>query len=418
MKSQHVLNFLLGIYIFIFFSYLFGPLIIMSITAFNSAEFPAITPWECFSWRWFSEGKIAYDGQHLAGLSTDWRLHDGLISSLIIGFGVVCLSVPIGLAASIVLTQVHSRLRTLFYSVSIMPVLFPGVIIGISTVVLWDRIATIGGDGLISDLGRNGIFLTILGQTCFISTYCFLIFVARLQRFDQTQEEAALDLGASQTQVFFKILIPYLRPAIASSAVIAFLASFENYNTTVFSILSDQTLTTVIASKVRLGISPAISALALVIILLTLIAAITYEILKRREDKKKKERQDLLLFEETQDSRLKREMKGSFRMPKSIFLVLVLIVIGLFGFNQLVKNGLYGSECVKAAEIAKKSKFSDQLKLLQQNVGTVDEKSLKAGDLGGNKDYNDIFGDPNLFKNFGGLDNKSPNNSSNLFSID
>ena len=59
-------------------------------------------------------------------------------------------------------------------------------------------------------------------------------------------------------------------PAIASSAVIAFLASFENYNTTVFSILSDQTLTTVIASKVRLGISPAISALALVIITLTL----------------------------------------------------------------------------------------------------------------------------------------------------
>ena len=209
------------------------------------------------------------------------------------------------MAASIVLTQVHSRLRTIFYSVSIMPVLFPGVIIGISTVVLWDRIATIGGEGFIADIGRNGIFLTILGQTCFISTYCFLIFVARLQRFDQTQEEAALDLGASQTQVFFKILIPYLMPAIASSAVIAFLASFENYNTTVFSILSDQTLTTVIASKVRLGISPAISALALVIIFLTIMAAIIYEVLRRREDRKKKERQDQLLYEETQDSRLK-----------------------------------------------------------------------------------------------------------------
>jgi spermidine/putrescine transport system permease protein len=263
MKSQHIFNFLLGTYIFVFFAYLFGPLIIMSITSFNSAEFPAVTPWECFSWRWFQDGKIAYDGQHLAGLATDWRLHDGLINSIIIGIGVVCLSVPIGMAASIVLTQVHSRLRTIFYSVSIMPVLFPGVIIGISTVVLWDRIATMSGDGFLSDIGRNGMFLTVLGQTCFISTYCFLIFVARLQRFDQTQEEAALDLGATQTQVFFKILIPYLMPAIASSAVIAFLASFENYNTTVFSILSDQTLTTVIASKVRLGISPAISALAL-----------------------------------------------------------------------------------------------------------------------------------------------------------
>ena len=407
MKSGHLMNALLGIYIFIFFTYLFGPLLIMSVTAFNSAEFPSITPWECFSWRWFNEGKIAYDGQKLAGLATDWRLHDGFISSLIIGIGVVILSVPIGLAASIVLTQVHSRLRTIFYSISIMPVLFPGVIIGISTVVLWDRIATIGGEGFISDLGRNGIFLTILGQTCFISTYCFLIFVARLQRFDQTQEEAALDLGASQTQVFFKILIPYLMPAIASSAVIAFLASFENYNTTVFSILSDQTLTTVIASKVRLGISPAISALALVIILLTLILAIAYEVIRRREDKKKEERQNRLLFEETNDSRLKKDNKKTFKLPRSIFLFLLIIVLGGFGLNELAKNGLYGNECVKAAETAKKSKFSDQLKLLQQNVNTVDENTLKGGTLGGTNDYNNIFADPNLFKNFGGFDNKT-----------
>ena len=407
MKSGHLMNALLGIYIFIFFTYLFGPLLIMSVTAFNSAEFPSITPWECFSWRWFNEGKIAYDGQKLAGLATDWRLHDGFISSLIIGIGVVILSVPIGLAASIVLTQVHSRLRTIFYSISIMPVLFPGVIIGISTVVLWDRIATIGGEGFISDLGRNGIFLTILGQTCFISTYCFLIFVARLQRFDQTQEEAALDLGATQTQVFFKILIPYLMPAIASSAVIAFLASFENYNTTVFSILSDQTLTTVIASKVRLGISPAISALALVIVLLTLILAIAYEVIRRREDKKKEERQNRLLFEETNDSRLKKDNKKTFKLPRSIFLFLLIIVLGGFGLNELAKNGLYGNECVKAAETAKKSKFSDQLKLLQQNVNTVDENSLKGGTLGGTNDYNNIFADPNLFKNFGGFDNKT-----------
>ena len=407
MKSGHLMNALLGIYIFIFFTYLFGPLLIMSVTAFNSAEFPSITPWECFSWRWFNEGKIAYDGQKLAGLATDWRLHDGFISSLIIGIGVVILSVPIGLAASIVLTQVHSRLRTIFYSISIMPVLFPGVIIGISTVVLWDRIATIGGEGFISDLGRNGIFLTILGQTCFISTYCFLIFVARLQRFDQTQEEAALDLGATQTQVFFKILIPYLMPAIASSAVIAFLASFENYNTTVFSILSDQTLTTVIASKVRLGISPAISALALVIILLTLILAIAYEVIRRREDKKKEERQNRLLFEETNDSRLKKDNKKTFKLPRSIFLFLLIIVLGGFGLNELAKNGLYGNECVKAAETAKKSKFSDQLNLLQQNVNTVDENTLKGGTLGGTNDYNNIFADPNLFKNFGGFDNKT-----------
>ena len=406
MKSQHPLNILLGIYIFIFFAYLFGPLIIMSVTAFNSAEFPAISPWECFSWRWFNEGKIAYDGQHLAGLATDWRLHDGIVTSLIIAVGVVSLSVPIGMAASIVLTQVHSRARTIFYSISIMPVLFPGVIIGISTVVLWDRIATIGGDGFITDLGRNGIFLTILGQTCFISTYCFLIFVARLQRFDQTQEEAALDLGATQTQVFVKILIPYLAPAIASSAVIAFLASFENYNTTVFSILSDQTLTTVIASKVRLGISPAISALAFAIIVLTLVAAICYEVLRRRETAKAKILESQNIYHDSKTSRLKQDIKKPFKVPRFIFLIIALLLLGSIGYNYLVENNLYGSQCVLEAESEKKSKFADQLKLLQNNVKTLDNGSLNTGGSGGSNEYNSIFSDPDLFNNSTGGDAK------------
>jgi spermidine/putrescine transport system permease protein len=396
------MNFLMGIYILVFFTYLFGPLIIMSFTAFNSAEFPAITPWECFSFRWFNEGKIAYDGQHLAGLFTDWRLHDGLISSLLIGAGVVCLSVPIGMAAAIVLTQVKSQLRDIYYSISIMPVLFPGVIIGISTVVLWDRIAGLGGGGFISDVGRNGIFLTILAQTCFISTYCFLIFVARLQRFDQTQEEAALDLGATQTQVFFKILIPYLAPAIASAAVIAFLASFENYNTTVFSILSDQTLTTVIASKVRLGISPALSALALTIIALTVIAAVTYEVLRRRQEKKYIESQEEFVKEKAASSRVNKEYKAGFKIPRGIVALILLVIIGSYVATQVVKNDLYGNSCIEAADSIKKSKFLDQLQTLESNQ--LSDEDLQGGSLGGNQDYGDIFGDPTLFQDFGGFD--------------
>ncbi|MDG2416381.1 MAG: ABC transporter permease [Pelagibacterales bacterium] len=402
MRSSNTMNFLMGIYILVFFTYLFGPLIIMSFTAFNSAEFPAITPWECFSFRWFNEGKIAYDGQHLAGLFTDWRLHDGLISSLIIGAGVVCLSVPIGMAAAIVLTQVKSQLRDIYYSISIMPVLFPGVIIGISTVVLWDRIAGLGGGGFISDVGRNGIFLTILAQTCFISTYCFLIFVARLQRFDQTQEEAALDLGATQTQVFFKILIPYLAPAIASAAVIAFLASFENYNTTVFSILSDQTLTTVIASKVRLGISPALSALALTIIALTVIAAVTYEVLRRRQERKYIESQEEFVKEKAASSRVNKEYKARLKIPKGIVALILLVIIGSYVATQVVKNDLYGNSCIEAADIIKKSKFLDQLQTLESNQ--LSDEDLQGGSLGGNQDYGDIFGDPTLFQDFGGFD--------------
>ncbi|MDB2324267.1 ABC transporter permease [Alphaproteobacteria bacterium] len=404
MKSQPALKLLLGTYIFVFLAYLFGPLIIMSITAFNSAEFPAVTPWECFSWRWFTEGKVTYDGQRLAGLLADVKLHDGILTSLNIALGVVVLSVPIGMAAAIVLTQVNSKIRTFFYSVAIMPVLFPGVVIGISTVVLWDRIASMTGGGAMADVGRNGVFLTILAQTCFISTYCFLIFVARMQRFDKTQEEAALDLGASQTQVFFKILMPYLMPAIASSAVIAFLYSFENYNTTVFSILSDQTLTTVIASKVRLGISPAISALALVIIAITLTAAISYEVLKRRAERRLAKAKQTQLHQAMPSDRLMKTQKTSFRLPKSMFLILLACFGVVAGGNYLVSNNLYGQQCIVAADEAKKSNFADQLKLLQQNAETQGATTPPSDPTTGSQGFNNIFGDPNLFKNFGGFD--------------
>ena len=108
------------------------------------------------------------------------------------------------------------------------------------------------------------------------------------------------------------------------------------------------------------------------------------------------------MFEQTQDSRLKKDVTKSFKIPKSVFISLFVLIIGVIGFNQLVKNNLYGPGCVAVAEEAKKSRFSEQLKLLQENV--VSDEALKEGELGGNQDYEDIFGDPNLFKDFGGFD--------------
>src|SRR5690606_23430965 len=95
-----------------------------------------------------------------------------------------------------------------------------------------------------------------------------------------------LDLGATNVQAFRRVLLPFLKPAIASAAVIAFLASFENYNTTVFTISHFHTFTTIISQKVRLGIDPSISAVAFVIIALSVIGALFYEGVNRRGDLK------------------------------------------------------------------------------------------------------------------------------------
>jgi spermidine/putrescine transport system permease protein len=125
--------------------------------------------------------------------------------------------------------------------------------------------------------------LSVLGQTSFIAAYCMLIFMARLTRFDRTLEEAALDLGATPIQVFRTIFVPYMRPAILSASTLAFLQSFENFNTTLFTIGNDITLTMFIAGKIRSGTTPSLNALAFVMVTFTVLAGILYEVLRRRE---------------------------------------------------------------------------------------------------------------------------------------
>jgi spermidine/putrescine transport system permease protein len=270
MNSRRIWRAMLGFYVGLFFFFLFGPLFVMGLTAFNTPAYPSPWPIEGVTMKWFGE------------LFADRNLMDGVRNSLVIGLLVVVLSVPLGLAGALVLTQIYPRARSLFYTVIVSPVLTPGVILGISTVIFWKDVTDVSGaTGL-----YNGIFLTTLGQSTYISAYCMLIFLSRLQRYDRTQEEAALDLGATRTQVFFHILIPYLMPAIFSAAVIAFLSSFENYNTTTFAILADKTLTTVLAGRIRQGTTPAISALAVVIIAVTIAGAVLYEIVRRAEQRR------------------------------------------------------------------------------------------------------------------------------------
>jgi spermidine/putrescine transport system permease protein len=270
MTSKHVMKFMLGFYIALFLLYLFGPLLVMSVTAFNTPAYPQAVPFEGFTLDWFSK------------LFAHRQMMEGLLNSFIIGIGVVLISVPVGLAASIMMNQIYHRARGLFYLITVSPLLTPGVIIGISTVIFWKD--AFGLTDWSKATFYKGVILSILGQSSFVAAYCLLIIMARLSRFDRSQEEAALDLGASYPQVFWHVLLPFLRPALFSAAVVGFLSSFENYNTTTFAILADKTLVTVIASEARQGTTPALSALAVIIIGLSLAGAIIYEVMKRREE--------------------------------------------------------------------------------------------------------------------------------------
>ena len=261
MISKRILSLFCNLYMVMFLLYMLAPLGIMAAASFNTSSIPTVSPWKGFTLEWFSI------------LSRDRILMDATVNSLIIAAGVIFLAIPIGLAGALLLTQMQSKARNLLYAVMISPILTPGVIIGISTLIFWSKMGASGG-----------LLLTVIGQATFISSFCMLMFMARLQRFDRSQEEAALDLGASHQQVFFKVTLPFLRPTMLTAVGIAFLQSFENYNTTLFVIGAKNTMTMRIAGMVRLGLTPEINALAVIFIGLTVVAAIAYE-LKRRAEK-------------------------------------------------------------------------------------------------------------------------------------
>src|SRR6202008_1763874 len=102
---------MIGFYLLIFFAYLFGPLVVMSVTAFDTPNYPQAYPFEQFTTRWFGE------------LLRDRDMMEGLENSIIIGIGVIAVSVPIGLSASIVMGQIYHRARGLYYLITVSPVL-------------------------------------------------------------------------------------------------------------------------------------------------------------------------------------------------------------------------------------------------------------------------------------------------------
>lgn len=251
---------ILNVYLALFFAYLFLPLIVMSAAAFNSYPYPSVTEWRGFTLDWFT------------ALSEDSRILTGLWHSVVIGLGVICLSLPIGLSGALLLTRIRSRWNGLLYGVLVSPILVPGILLGISTLIFWGSLDV-----------PAGLMTAILSQSTFISSYAMLMFLARLQRQDHALEEVALDLGASNLLVFRRITLPFLRPTILTAIVIAFLQSIENYNTTVFAIGADWTLVTEIGARFRFGLSPVINVIGVIFIVITVTAASLYVLFRNRE---------------------------------------------------------------------------------------------------------------------------------------
>jgi spermidine/putrescine transport system permease protein len=255
-------------YMAVFLFYLLAPLVVMSGAAFNDSKLPSIVPWKGFTTMWFTE------------MIEDQRMMVAFGNTLLVAAAVAAISVVVGTASAILINSISGKVRTVLYGLMISTILIPGVVIGISTMILWTRMGNAMGSEFF--LFNPGLHLSVLGQVSYIAAMVMLLVLARLQSFDAGLEEAALDLGASHAQVMRRILLPHLYPAIGAGAAVAFFQSIENFNVTQFTRGGADTLTVYVFSKVRSGITPTINALAFLLILVTLVLALIYEVNRRR----------------------------------------------------------------------------------------------------------------------------------------
>ena len=261
-----------ALYATLFFAFLFLPLAVVAVFAFNDAAYPA-PPWRGFTLDWFT----AHAGSGRVGLFADGELLGSLWTSVVVASWVTLLSVAVGTANAFVLERAAFRGKAALSLLMLAPLVIPGVILGISILAFASRLAQLADDlfGLELDFLRPGLPLVVLGQFSYIVSIATLTIAARLKRFDTTLEEAAFNLGASRTAVFTTIVLPYLRPALIGAAAISFLMSFENFNTTLMLVGSDPPLTVMMYGRMREGASPVLNAVSLFLMLASALLAAT-----------------------------------------------------------------------------------------------------------------------------------------------
>jgi len=263
-------------YVAAFFVFLFVPLAVVAIFAFNDANYPA-PPWRGFTLDWFVGGS-----KGRTGLFADAPLMRSIVTSVAVATGVTVLSVLVGTANAFLLERADFRGKSALSLLMLAPLVIPGVILGISILAFASRLAQFADDtfGLELDFLRPGLVLVILGQFSYIVSIATLTIAARLKRFDATLEDAAFNLGASRAAVLWTVTLPYLKPALIGAAAISFLMSFENFNTTLMLVGSDPPLTIMMYGRMREGATPVLNAVSLLLMVAS--AAIALSLMRKR----------------------------------------------------------------------------------------------------------------------------------------
>jgi spermidine/putrescine transport system permease protein len=232
------------------FAFLYLPIAVLIIYSFNG------------------QGVGGFPPQHLTLdwyriLLADAAMWDSVLNSLRVALAAMVISLLFGIPAALALDRVQFPGKALFRRLVLLPLILPGIITGLSLLMLFDL------------LGKRLDLLTIiLGHgTALISVATTEVF-AGLQKLDRRQEEASLDLGANYWQTFWRITVPNLKLSIVGAALLIFTLSMDEIAVSFFLIGRDNTLPLEIWGRLRRGITPEINAVSAIIFIFSLVTIV------------------------------------------------------------------------------------------------------------------------------------------------
>ncbi|MBV8843288.1 MAG: ABC transporter permease [Bryobacterales bacterium] len=239
------------------YAFLHVPLLILAIFSFNASRF---TVWQGFSLHWY------------AALAQDRELIESAVNSLIIALAATALAAIIGTLAGYALWKRGS----VWISGSLyLSLVTPEIITGVSLLAFFQWIFRY------LHL-RLGMHTVILAHAGFSLAYVVVVILARMRTFDPALEEAALDLGATEFAAFRRVTIPFLAPAIAAAAMLAFTVSIDDYViTSLVAGVDSQTLPMTIYALARRGVNPMLNAVSTIIVVLLGIVVLLSERLRK-----------------------------------------------------------------------------------------------------------------------------------------
>ncbi len=266
------------------FAFLYLPILVMVIFAFNKpsatsvaafhgsniCDIPPdqvgnITVWNGFTSCWFSAG-----------------LHDptyipAIVTSLQIAAAAAIISTVLGLCAALALARMRPRLRAPFDALVYLTLVVPEIVIAVASLIFFVQARNYFH--AFPPLGKATI---LLGQVVFNASVAMLIIRARFVGMGDTLEEAAYDLGSGPMATFRQVTLPRLMPAIVAATLLSFTFSFDDYVIPAFTNGTTNTWPIVLFSAVRFGLTPAVNALATIMLTITVLAVIVTAIVLRR----------------------------------------------------------------------------------------------------------------------------------------